>query len=70
MTSKTVTIDGRKFIVDFDENGEPLRIKERKTYEAGRPWERLYNASYWDAKHHSLGGPDTLPVRIIAAARV
>lgn len=67
--SKTVTVDGRKFIVDFNEAGEPVRIKERKTHGTGKPWECLYNAPYWNAKHHKLGGPDTLPMRILAAAK-
>ena len=30
-----VCIDDRQFIVDFDENGAPLRIKERKLLNAG-----------------------------------
>lgn len=63
-----VTVDGRKFVVDLDGDGKPLSIKERKLHAPGEPWECWKNASYW---HHSmkLGGENTLPRRIIAAAK-
>lgn len=67
-SGRFVRVDGRTFIVDFDDAGEPLRIKERKKYGA-YPLDGWYNAPYWHAKHHVLGGPNTLPVRILAAAR-
>jgi len=62
-------VDGRKFIVRFCRSGNPQGIKERVVYAKGRPWEALYDKPYW---HHSqkLGGPATLPQRIIAAARI
>lgn len=59
----------RHFIVEYDADGEVLRIKERKTYGAGEPWERLYDGPYWKAGTHSLGNGDTLPKRVIAAAK-
>jgi len=64
-----VTVEDRKFIVRFDQRGNPQSIKERVVYEKGRPWEALQDKPYW---HHSrgLGGPQTLPQRIIAAARI
>lgn len=64
-----VTVDGRIFLVDFDTNGKPLRIKERKKY-GTYPLDGWHNASYWHAKHHRLGSLKTLPARIIAQARV
>lgn len=68
MTSKTVTVDDRRFIVDFDEQGEAVRIKERKKFGI-YPLDGWYNAPYWSAKHHKIGSPKTLPARIIAAAK-
>lgn len=63
-----VTVDGRKFVVDLDGDGKPLSIKERKLHAPGEHWECWFNAPYW---HHSrkLGGPKTMPSRIIAAAK-
>lgn len=54
MTSVRVSMENRVFIVDFDENNNPLRIKERKMYAKGSPFEAFYNATYWNAKHHNL----------------
>lgn len=69
-TSKRVTLDtGRTFIVDFDEEGDPVRIKERKKY-GKYPLDGWYNAPYWSAKHHQLGSPDTIPARVLALAKV
>lgn len=64
----SVEVDGRRFIVTFDGEGNCNNIKQRKIHDPGRPWEAIYHAPYW---HHSakLGGPNTLPRRIIAAAR-
>lgn len=70
IASVWVTINNRRFIVEFDDAGEPTNIKERKTLHAGHPYlERLYNAPYWSAKHHSIGGPKTIVSRILAEAR-
>lgn len=65
-----VNINNRHFIVEFDDTGAPVRIKERKTLHAGHPYlEHVYNAPYWSAKHHSIGGPKTLVSRILVEAR-
>lgn len=65
-----VTLGSRKFIVDFDEAGEPIRIKERKLY---RPDHRFLavvaDAPYWHARHHRVGNPRTLVARILEAAK-
>lgn len=70
MTSVRVLVDDRRFTVEFDEDGSPRRIKERKRVHPNHSY--LTNVAefpYWSAKHHRLGGPNTLPVRIIAEAR-
>ena len=63
-----VKVDDRKFVVRFDQHGDPTSIKQIKVSSPGRPWEALYAAPYW---HHSapLGGPNTMPSRVVAAAR-
>jgi hypothetical protein len=58
-----VTLDGRSFFVDYDDRNEPIRIKERKVTEGG-----IKYASYWVGKHHPVGGPSTIPARILAVA--
>lgn len=64
-----VTVDDRKFIVDFDDAGQPLRIKERKKKNPGHPYlEVIYDAPYWHAGHHKIGKPTSLVARILAAA--
>lgn len=57
----------RYFVVEFDANDEVLRIKERKAKE--HPQLGVYNASWWVASSHPLGTGNTLPKRIIQAAR-
>lgn len=64
-----VKIEGRKFRVDFDDNGEPVRIYERKKFGEGTLFCGVYNAVYWHSKHHAIGGAKFLTARIIAAAR-
>lgn len=65
-----VTVNNRRFLVDFDADGKPVRIKERKVWHAGHPYlEHIYNAPYWSAKHHAIGGPKTLVARILEAAK-
>lgn len=65
-----VKVDARYFLVDFDAQGAPVRIKERKVHMPGHPYlETLFNAPYWSAAHHKLGAAWTLPARIIAEAR-
>jgi hypothetical protein len=68
MNFKFVKIGGRTFIAEFNAKWKPIRIKERKIYEKGRPWEYIYDVSYWSAKHHKLGSTKTLPFRIIKKA--
>lgn len=64
-----VQLERRHFIVEFDEDSEVLRIKERKNYDYGPGMSGVYNASYWVASSHVLGTGNTMPKRIIAAAR-
>lgn len=66
--TQTVKFKGRKFVVRFDEAGDPHSIKERKLYAPGKPWQCWKNAPYW---HHSapLGGPKTIPRKIIEMAK-
>jgi hypothetical protein len=66
-TSRTrVEIGLRRFIVEF--NGDKaIRIKERK---ADSPKGRVRDVAYWSAKHHPVGGPDSMSARILAAARL
>lgn len=56
----------RHFIVEFNADGDVLRIKERKKKEP--PQIGVYDASWWVAGSHPLGTGDTLPKRVIAAA--
>lgn len=51
----------RYFIVEFNSDCEVLRIKERPGN--GKP------VSWWVASSHALGTGDTLPKRVISAAR-
>lgn len=57
-----VEVDGRKFRVDYDADGNVIRIKERKIKTAG-----VYEVSYWVATSHRA--PEgSRPARIMAAA--
>lgn len=64
-----VKLEGRRFVVRFGPEGEPRSIKVLKVASPGRPWEALYASPYW---HHSapLGGPRTIPSRVVKAARM
>jgi hypothetical protein len=53
----------RKFIVEYNADGEPLRIKEIR--ELQKPQLGIYHANYWNAKSHPRTG---LPARILDAA--
>lgn len=65
----TVTI--RHFVVEFNEDGEALRIKERKpkTYTPRGVSIGVCDVSWWVRTSHPLGSGDTLPKRVIEAAR-
>lgn len=63
-----IHLEKRYFIVDFDANGKPLRIKERKRY-GTPPYDGWHNATYWHHKHHAIGGAKFLTARIIEAAK-
>jgi hypothetical protein len=64
--TKTVTIEGRRFVVSFDDaNVKPMIIKERKLHAPGTYMECWYNAPYWHHAHH----PQTeFITRILAVA--
>ena len=66
MKKITVILDDRKFIVTFDDDNNPLIIKERKKY-GKYPIEGWYDAPYWH-KSHKLGSEKSRPVRIIKKA--
>ena len=68
MNFKFVKISNRTFIAEFTFDWKPIRIKERKIYEKGKPWEHIYDIQYWSAKHHKLGSAKTLPAKIIKKA--
>lgn len=63
-----VKIDGRVFVVSFNEDGSPRAIKERKVHMPGTYMASVYNAPYWHASH-GLGGDKSLPVRILREAK-
>jgi hypothetical protein len=65
-----VTVDGRKFRVDFDEAGDAIRIIERKFKHGDKPWLcYFYNHPYWHRDHHTLGAMWTIPQRVLIEAR-
>lgn len=53
----------RKFIVEYDADGNVLRVKEIKETAAA-----TRHQNYWKAGTHPLGNGDTLIKRILAAA--
>lgn len=61
-----VHLENRHFIVEYNEIGGVLRIKERKPKLP--PMIGVYDASWWVPSSHPLGIGDTLPKRIVAAA--
>ncbi len=64
-----VSIGSRKFLVDFDADGKPVRIKERKVWHAGHPYlEHIYNAPYWHARHHKKGRGSSIVNQILDEA--
>lgn len=48
----TVSVDGRKFICHMKDTSF-LRIYERMTRDAGRPWECTFNRISWHFAHNS-----------------
>lgn len=65
-----VRLSGRYFIVEYNADGNVLRIKERKakSYAPRGVSIGVFDASWWVATSHPLGTGDTLPKRVIAAA--
>lgn len=57
--------DSDKFKVTFDNEGNPLSVKVRRTHAEGRPWEAIHDSPFW---HHSMN-PSKRAQRIIKAAR-
>lgn len=64
-----VCVGGRTFTVTLLPDGRPASIKERKVYAPGKPYEAIYHSAYWH-KSMKLGGPKTMPRRILEAAGV
>ena len=62
-------VDGQRFMVGFDQSGNPQWIKECKVFPKGHPDKLIYCRPYWSPPQ-KLGGPQTLAQRIIAAARI
>lgn len=56
----------RTFIVEYDADGEVLRIKEIR--ELAKPQVGIAHVSWWKAGTHPLGSGNTLPKRVLAAA--
>lgn len=52
---RIVDLEGRRFVVMIDHAG-PRSIKVRKTLNAGRPWESMYDSPYWH-RSHAIPGP-------------
>lgn len=65
-----VRLDGRKFVVTFDDNDDVVRIGEYK-YGMSRGRRHFWNFTYWSAKYHAARttGFNTIPNRIIREAR-
>lgn len=65
-----VRLENRHFIVEYNADGEVLRIKERKpkTYAPRGVSIGVYDVSWWVPSSHPLGIGNTLPKRVIAAA--
>lgn len=65
-----VTVDGRRFVVEFFDDGSPRRIKERKKINPGHPYlEHVIDRPYWHAEHHKIGGTTTMVSRILELAK-
>jgi hypothetical protein len=63
-----VKIDDRKFVVEFDSDGEVIRIKERKAKLP--PMLGIYDVSYWESANHPMPKSAwSIPQRCVAAAR-
>lgn len=68
MFARSVKIDGRSFTAIYDGLGKPVRIKERKLFFPGKPWECYGDTVYWSAKHHKVPKKSTsIVARILAA---
>lgn len=60
-----VWLDGRRFVVSFDEEGRPKVISERKNRHPGTPQEALYDTPYWNRAHKRPKDPDSMVTRIL-----
>jgi len=72
---KTIRLEGRTFIVFFDETGKAVRVKERLLWMAGHPYlECLYDRTIWSATFTRDGKPKTnrkgIVYRVIEAAKI
>lgn len=65
-----VNIEQRRFIVSFDENGEPKHIRERCMYQTGPQKGLFYDNTFWNAAHHGkpTGRCGGLGARILKVA--
>ena len=69
--SVRVRLDGRRFVVTFDEDGSAIRIGEYKNG-MSRGRRHFWNFTYWSLTHHGARtmGFNTIPNRIIREARL
>jgi hypothetical protein len=67
-----VHLENRRFIVEYNEVGDVLRIKERKPVPYAPPNSKpnVCDVSWWVATSHPLGIGMTLPKRVILAAEM
>jgi hypothetical protein len=71
---KTIRLEGRTFIVFFDETGKAVRVKERLLYMPGHPYlECWHDRTVWSATFTRDGKPKTnrkgIVYRVIEAAK-
>ncbi len=66
---KFVTVDGRRFVIKFWNNGEPKIIHERKVREVSPGVEQYYDDTYWHPSQRPIGPPGSITRRIVEAAR-
>lgn len=65
----TVRLEGRRFLVTFDEAGEPQIIKERKIHAPGTYMAAWYNAPYWHKSHRIPAKPGSMVSKVLAEAK-
>lgn len=65
---RIVKLGTRTFVVMLDDADNPINIRERKKI-VRHGVEQVFDYSYWHAKNHKLGGPNSMSATIIREAR-